>query len=132
MEKSNKSKKFPISIRTILNNRILFRLVNLKNEKSESYKIFEEAKFYTTIRDLFSNNSRYRTIDKTYDTLDNKRFKKLRLIIDNYNFTKENKNEILDIIKENKNYLLDKKNIVSNRKALEENIKYFEEKATSL
>jgi|TARA_B100001964_G_C14007521_1_gene497825 hypothetical protein len=131
MENSNKSKKFPISIRTILNNRILFRLVNIKNEKSESYKIFEEAKFNTTIRDLFLN-SRYRTIDISYDTKANKRFKKLRLVIDNNNVTKENKNEILDIIKENKNFLLDKKNIVSNRKALEENIKYFEEKANSL
>ena len=130
MEKSS-NKKFPISIRTILNNRILFRLVNLKNEKFESYKIFEEAKFNTTIRDLFLN-SRYRTIDISYDTLENKRFKKLRLIIDNRNTTKENKNEILDIIKENKNFLLDKKNIVSNRKALEENIKYFETKANSL
>jgi len=117
MEK-NSNKKFPISIRTILNNRILFRLVNIKNEKSESYKIFEEAKFNTTIRDLFLN-SRYRTIDISYDTLANKRFKKLRLVIDNNNVTKENKNEILDIIKENKNYLLDKKNIVSNRKALD-------------
>ena len=131
MENSNKSKKFPISIRTILNNRILFRLVNIKNEKSESYKIFEEAKFNTNIRDLFLN-SRYRTIDISYDTKANKRFKKLRLVIDNNNVTKENKNEILDIIKENKNFLLDKKNIVSNRKALEENIKYFEEKANSL
>ena len=131
MENSNKSKKFPISIRTILNNRILFRLVNLKNDKFESYKIFEEAKFNTNIRDLFLN-SRYRTIDISYDTLANKRFKKLRLVIDNNNVTKENKNEILDIIKENKNYLLDKKNIVSNRKALEENIKYFEEKASKL
>ena len=130
MEK-NSNKKFPISIRTILNNRILFRLVNLKNDKFESYKIFEEAKFNTTIRDLFLN-SRYRTIDISYDTLANKRFKKLRLVIDNNNVTKENKNEILDIIKENKNYLLDKKNIVSNRKSLEENIKYFEEKINSL
>ena len=130
MEK-NSNKKFPISIRTILNNRILFRLVNLKNDKFESYKIFEEAKFNTTIRDLFLN-SRYRTIDISYDTKANKRFKKLRLVIDNNNVTKENKNEILDIIKENKNFLLDKKNIVSNRKALEENIKYFEEKANSL
>ena len=130
MEK-NSNKKFPISIRTILNNRILFRLVNLKNDKYESYKIFEEAKFNTNIRDLFLN-SRYRTIDISYDTLANKRFKKLRLVIDNNNVTKENKNEILDIIKENKNYLLDKKNIVSNRKALEENIKYFEDKANSL
>ena len=130
MEK-NSNKKFPISIRTILNNRILFRLVNLKNDKFESYKIFEEAKFNTTIRDLFLN-SRYRTIDISYDTKANKRFKKLRLVIDNNNVTKENKNEILDIIKENKNYLLDKKNIVSNRKALEENIKYFEEKINSL
>jgi len=130
MEK-NSNKKFPISIRTILNNRILFRLVNLKNDKFESYKIFEEAKFNTTIRDLFLN-SRYRTIDISYDTLANKRFKKLRLVIDNNNVTIENKSEILDIIKENKNYLLDKKNIVSNRKALEENIKYFETKANSL
>ena len=130
MEK-NSNKKFPISIRTILNNRILFRLVNIKNEKSESYKIFEEAKFNTTIRDLFLN-SRYRTIDISYDTKANKRFTKLRLIIDNNNTTKENKNEILDIIKENKNYLLDKKNIVSNRKALEENISYFETKVNSL
>ncbi len=130
MEK-NSNKKFPISIRTILNNRILFRLVNLKNDKFESYKIFEEAKFNTTIRDLFLN-SRYRTIDISYDTLANKRFKKLRLVIDNNNVTIENKSEILNIIKENKNYLLDKKNIVSNRKALEENIKYFEDKANSL
>tara|TARA_R100001132_G_C3224061_1_gene61442 strand:- start:193 stop:585 length:393 start_codon:yes stop_codon:yes gene_type:complete len=130
MEK-NSNKKFPISIRTILNNRILFRLVNLKNDKYESYKIFEEAKFNTTIRDLFLN-SRYRTIDISYDTLANKRFKKLRLVIDNNNVTIENKSEILDIIKENKNYLLDKKNIVSNRKALEENISYFETKVNSL
>lgn len=130
MEK-NSNKKFPISIRTILNNRILFRLVNLKNDKYESYKIFEEAKFNTNIRDLFSN-SRYRTIDISYDTLANKRFKKLRLVIDNNNVTIENKSEILDIIKENKNYLLDKKNIVSNRKALEENISYFETKVNSL
>ena len=130
MEK-NSNKKFPISIRTILNNRILFRLVNLKNDKFESYKIFEEAKFNTTIRDLFLN-SRYRTIDISYDTLANKRFKKLRLVIDNNNVTIENKSEILDIIKENKNYLLDKKNIVSNRKALEENISYFETKVNSL
>ena len=129
MEK-NSNKKFPISIRTILNNRILFRLVNLKNDKFESYKIFEEAKFNTTIRDLFLN-SRYRTIDISYDTLLNKRFKTIKLLVDTINITKENKATILDLINSNKNYLLENKTF-PNRKLIEENIKYFETKVNSL
>ena len=131
MENSNKNKKFPSSLKVLASNKILFRLINIKRENTRSYDIFEESKFSTTIKDLFTLTN-YRKVDYSYDTKENNRFSTIRLIVENKNDTKENKEEINSIIQENKKFLADKENKISNRKAIEENISFFEEKISSL
>jgi hypothetical protein len=131
----NLNKKFPTS-RTGLSKNfleystriILFRLVNNKTGKSFNY--FENAKFSTSIKDLLFSTD-YRTVDYKHDTLLNKKFNTIKLLVDTVNITKENKATIEDLIKSNKNYLLENKTF-PNRKSIEENIKYFEEKINSL
>lgn len=131
MENSNKNKKFPSSLKVLASNKILFRLINIKRENTRSYDIFEEAKFSTTIKDLFTLTN-YRKVDYSYDTRENNRFSTIRLIVENKNDTKENKDELISIIEENKKYLNDKENNIRNRKAIEENILFFEEKISNL
>ena len=131
MENSNKIKKFPSSLKVLASNKILFRLINIKRENTRSYDIFEQAKFSTTIKDLFTLTN-YRKVDYSYDTKENNRFSTIRLIVENKNDTKENKEELISIIEENKKFLADKENKISNRKAIEENISFFEEKISSL
>ena len=126
MENSNKNKKFPSSLKVLASNKILFRLINIKRENTRSYDIFEQAKFSTTIKDLFTLTN-YRKVDYSYDTKENNRFSTIRLIVENKNDTKENKEELISIIEENKKFLADKENKISNRKAIEENISFFEE-----
>ena len=128
---SNKNKKFPSSLKVLASNKILFRLINIKRENSRSYEIFEESKFSTTIKDLFTLTN-YRKVDYSYDTKENNRFSTIRLIVENKNDTKENKEELISIIEENKKYLNDKENNIRNRKAIEENILFFEEKISNL
>ena len=131
MENSNKNKKFPSSLKVLASNKILFRLINIKRENTRSYDIIEQAKFSTTIKDLFTLTN-YRKVDYSYDTKENNRFSTIRLIVENKNDTKENKEELISIIEENKKFLADKENKISNRKAIEENISFFEEKISSL
>jgi|TARA_R100001443_G_scaffold68178_2_gene76935 hypothetical protein len=131
MENSNKNKKFPSSLKVLASNKILFRLINIKRENTRSYDIFEESKFSTTIKDLFTLTN-YRKVDYSYDTKENNRFSTIRLIVENKNDTKENKDELISIIEENKKYLNDKENNIRNRKAIEENILFFEEKISNL
>ncbi len=131
MENSNKNKKFPSSLKVLASNKILFRLINIKRENTRSYDIFEESKFSTTIKDLFTLTN-YRKVDYSYDTKENNRFSTIRLVVENKNDTKENKEEIKSIIEENKKYLNDKENTIRNRKAIEENILFFEEKISTL
>ena len=119
------------SLKVLASNKILFRLINIKRENTRSYDIFEQAKFSTTIKDLFTLTN-YRKVDYSYDTKENNRFSTIRLIVENKNDTKENKEEINSIIQENKKFLADKENKISNRKAIEENISFFEEKISSL
>jgi len=128
---SNKNKKFPSSLKVLASNKILFRLINIKRENTRSYDIFEESKFSTTIKDLFTLTN-YRKVDYSYDTKENNRFSTIRLIVENKNDTKENKDELISIIEENKKYLNDKENNIRNRKAIEENILFFEEKISNL
>jgi len=128
---SNKNKKFPSSLKVLASNKILFRLINIKRENTRSYEIFEESKFSTTIKDLFTLTN-YRKVDYSYDTKENNRFSTIRLIVENKNDTKENKDELISIIEENKKYLNDKENNIRNRKAIEENILFFEEKISTL
>ena len=131
MKNLNTTKKFPSSLKVLASKKILFRLVNIKRENTRSYDIFEEAKFSTNIKDLFSLTN-YRKIDYSYDTKENNRFSTIRLLVENKNDTIENKEEIKTIIEENKNYLNDKDNKILNRKSIEENIKFFEERINTL
>jgi hypothetical protein len=133
MKNLNTTNKFPNSLKKLASRKILFRLINIKLANSLSREIFEEAKFSTNVKDLFTfTNSRYRKDDFTFDTKENKKFVNLRLIVENKNDTKEFKEEIKTIIEENKNYLNDKDNKILNRKSIEENIKFFEEKISTL
>jgi len=131
MKNNEINKKFPSSLKVLASNKILFRLINIKRENSRSYEIFEEAKFSTTIKDLFTLTN-YRKVDYSYDTKENNRFSTIRLIVENKNDTKENKDELISIIEENKKYLNDKENNIRNRKSIEENILFFEEKISNL
>ena len=128
---STKNKKFPSSLKVLASNKILFRLINIKRENTRSYDIFEESKFSTTIKDLFTLTN-YRKVDYSYDTKENNRFSKIRLIVENKNDTKENKEELISIIEENKKFLNDKENKIRNRKSIEDNILFFEEKISNL
>tara|TARA_R110000751_G_scaffold66248_3_gene135279 strand:+ start:224 stop:625 length:402 start_codon:yes stop_codon:yes gene_type:complete len=133
MKNLNTTNKFPNSLKKLASRKILFRLINIKLANTLSREIFEEAKFSTNVKDLFTfTNSRYRKQDFTFDTKENKKFVNLRLIVENKNDTKEFKEEIKTIIEENKNYLNDKDNKILNRKSIEENIKFFEEKISTL
>ena len=48
--------KIALSFREFENKKVLFRLFNTKREKSISFKIYENAKLSTTIKDAFLNN----------------------------------------------------------------------------
>ena len=70
--------KVPVSLRSIENNTILFRLVNPKQESSKSYAIFAAVNNSTTVAEAFSKG--YRPIDYDYDTTKNNRFKNVHLL----------------------------------------------------
>ena len=128
-KKENKliENKIALSFREFENKKVLFRLFNTKREKSVSFKIYENAKFSTTIKEAF--NSNYRKVDIEYDTTKNNRFKKVNLLVDiNSYIDKSKKNLYLDLINSNKEFI--KNNKVSNE--ILENIKYFEDKIKSL
>ena len=119
--------KIALSFREFENKRVLFRLFNTKREKSVSFKIYENAKLSTTIKDAFLNN--YRKVDIEYDTTKNNRFKKVNLLIDINSYLDKSKiNLYKDLINSNKEF------IKSNKVDLEliENIKFFEDRINSL
>ena len=119
--------KIALSFREFENKRVLFRLFNTKREKSVSFKIYENAKLSTTIKDAFLNN--YRKVDIEYDTTKNNRFKKVNLLVDINSYLDKSKiNLYKDLIASNKEF------IKSNKVDLEliENIKFFEDRINSL
>jgi hypothetical protein len=119
--------KIALSFREFENKKVLFRLFNTKREKSVSFKIYENAKLSTTIKDAFLNN--YRKVDIEYDTTKNNRFKKVNLLIDLNSYLDKSKiNLYKDLIASNKEYI--KSNKVSNE--ILENIKFFEERINNL
>ena len=112
--------KVSLSHREISKNKLLFRLVNTKREKSKSFNIYEKAKFSTNI-ELAYNNS-YRKIDIDYDTTFNNRFKKVNLLVDFPQYlTKEKKSLYLDLLNSNNKFI--KENKVSSE--IIENQNYF-------
>jgi len=119
--------KIALSFREFENKRVLFRLFNTKREKSISFKIYENAKLSTTIKDAFLNN--YRKVDIEYDTTKNNRFKKVNLLVDINSYLDKSKiNLYKDLIASNKEYI--KSNKVDN--SILENIKYFEDRINNL
>ena len=119
--------KIALSFREFENKRVLFRLFNTKREKSVSFKIYENAKLSTTIKDAFLNN--YRKVDIEYDTTKNNRFKKVNLLVDINSYLDKSKiNLYKDLIASNKEYI--KSNKVDN--SIIENIKFFEDKINNL
>ena len=129
--KSNENKivenKISLSHREISKNKLLFRLVNTKREKSKSFNIYEKAKFSTNI-ELAYNNS-YRKIDIDYDTTFNNRFKKVNLLVDFPQYlTKEKKSLYLDLLNSNNKFI--KENKVSSE--IIENQNYFTKLVNSL
>ena len=119
--------KIALSFREFENKRVLFRLFNTKREKSVSFKIYENAKLSTTIKDAFLNN--YRKVDIEYDTTKNNRFKKVNLLVDINSYLDKSKiNLYKDLIASNKEYI--KSNKVDN--SIIENIKYFEDRINNL
>ena len=70
--------KVPVSLRSIENQTILFRLVNPKQESSKSYAVFASVNSSTTVAEAFSKG--YRAVDYEYDTTKNNRFKKVNLL----------------------------------------------------
>jgi len=128
-KKENKliENKIALSFREFENKKVLFRLFNTKREKSISFKIYENAKLSTTIKDAFLNN--YRKVDIEYDTTKNNRFKKVNLLVDINSYLDKSKiNLYKDLIASNKEYI--KSNKVSND--ILENIKFFEERINNL
>ena len=119
--------KVSLSHREISKNKLLFRLVNTKREKSKSFNIYEKAKFSTNI-ELAYNNS-YRKIDIDYDTTFNNRFKKVNLLVDFPQYlTKEKKSLYLDLLNSNNKFI--KENKVSQE--IIENQNYFTKLVNSL
>ena len=119
--------KVSLSHREITQNKLLFRLVNTKREKSKSFNIYEKAKFSTNI-ELAYNNS-YRKIDIDYDTTFNNRFKKVNLLVDFPQYlTKEKKSLYLDLLNSNNKFI--KENKVSSE--IIENQNYFTKLVNSL
>ena len=128
-KKENKliENKIALSFREFENKKVLFRLFNTKREKSISFKIYENAKLSTTIKDAFLNN--YRKVDIEYDTTKNNRFKKVNLLVDINSYLDKSKiNLYKDLIASNKEYI--KSNKVDN--SILENIKYFEDRINNL
>ena len=131
MEKTTKTNlvenKIALSFREYESKKVLFRLVNTKREKTNSYSNYEKAKLATTIKEAF--NLDYRKVDIEYDTTKNNRFKKVNLIIDlNSYLDKSKKNLYLDLINSNKEFI--KNNKVSSE--IIENNKYFENLVNNL
>ena len=119
--------KIALSFREFENKRVLFRLFNTKREKSVSFKIYENAKLSTTIKDAFNND--YRTIDFDYDSTKNNRFKKANILVDINSFLDKNKKDLyLDLLNSNKEFI--KSNKVSSE--ILENISYFEKRLNEL
>ena len=128
-KKENKliENKIALSFREFENKKVLFRLFNTKREKSISFKIYENAKLSTTIKDAFLNN--YRKVDIEYDTTKNNRFKKVNLLVDiNSYIDKSKKNLYLDLINSNKEFIKNNKVDLD----LIENIKFFEDRINNL
>ena len=94
--------KVPVSLRSIENQTILFRLVNPKQDSSKSYAIFAAVNNSTTIAEAFSKG--YRPVDYDYDTTKNNRFKKVNLLSEPQ-LNKSKKAMYQDLLNQNAAYI---------------------------
>ena len=113
------------SLTKYANRKTLYRLSKIKSGKSKIR--YDKYKNSTTLIEAFKNSSDYNDI--RYDTTNNDKFKKVNLLLDTSVFlVKEKKNEYLDLLSDNNEFI--KFNKVSNE--ILENIKYFTNKVNSL
>lgn len=89
--------KLPRTINQIGSDKVLFRLVNPKKAGSKSHAIYEKASKATTVKEAFDQG--YRTVDITYDTMNNGQFKKPNVLIARY-LKKDHKELYLTFLKE--------------------------------
>tara|TARA_R100001086_G_scaffold57052_1_gene25877 strand:+ start:144 stop:530 length:387 start_codon:yes stop_codon:yes gene_type:complete len=94
--------KVPVSLRSIENNTILFRLVNPKQESSKSFAVFASVNNSTTVAEAFSKG--YRAVDYEYDTTKNNRFKKVNLLSEPQ-LNKSKKAMYQDLLNQNAAYI---------------------------
>ena len=94
--------KVPVSLRSIENQTILFRLVNPKQESSKSYQVFKAVQYTSTIKDAFRMG--YRPVDYDYDTTKNNRFKKVNLLSEPQ-LNKSKKAMYQDLLSQNAAYI---------------------------
>jgi hypothetical protein len=113
------------SLTKYANRKTLYRLSKVKSGKSKIR--YDKYKNSTTLIEAYKNSSDYNDI--RYDTTNNDKFKKVNLLLDTSVFlVKEKKNEYLDLLSDNNEFI--KFNKVS--KEILENIKYFTNKVNSL
>jgi|TARA_R110002020_G_C15943239_1_gene744896 hypothetical protein len=94
--------KVPVSLRSIENQTILFRLVNPKQESSKSYQVFKAVQHTSTLTDAFRVG--YRAVDYEYDTTKNNRFKKVNLLSEPQ-LNKSKKAMYQDLLNQNAAYI---------------------------
>lgn len=93
----NTETKLPRAVNQIGNDICLFRLVNPKQQGSKSHAIYEKAMKATTVKEAFEQG--YRTVDISYDTMNNSQFKKPNVLIARY-LKKDHKELYLTFLKE--------------------------------
>lgn len=92
-----KKTKLPKVTTMIGNDKVLFRLVNPKQQGSKSHAIYGKAQKATTVKEAFEQG--YRSIDIAYDTMNNGKFKKPNVLIARY-LKKDHKELYLTFLKE--------------------------------
>ena len=92
-----KKAKLPKVTTMIGNDKVLFRLVNPKQQGSKSHEIYGKAQKATTVKEAFEQG--YRSIDIAYDTMNNGKFKKPNVLIARY-LKKDHKELYLTFLKE--------------------------------
>ena len=123
-----KENKVAIALRNISSDTILFRLVNIKRSNTKAYKIFETVKYSTNLKNAFENN--YRSIDYTYDTLENRRLKNVNLL-SKKSLDSSLKDKYIELINSNDKFINDNKSF-KNRDSIIKANNYYRELINNL
>ena len=118
-----KENKVAIALRNISSDTILFRLVNIKRSSTKAFKIFENVKYSTTLKNAFDNNYRY--TDYTYDTLSNNRPKNVNLLAKK-ELRSSLKDKYLDLLNSNSKFIKENKSFKNRDSIIKANNYYLD------